>query len=92
MASQKKQSTEAAMREIRRQLPVCRHDLRVWQPAFRGSRVSVGPIPVSTLKARWRGFHDCTDTAEMFIKWLTDYRRRWVLRASGIENANALLG
>ena len=38
------------------------------------------------------GFHDGIDTLEMFIEWLTDYRRRGLLPASGIEIANALLG
>ena len=36
-------------------------------------------------------FHDCTDRLEMIIEWLTNYRRRGVISASGIENANALL-
>jgi len=50
-----------------------------------GSHPSLGhgatteSILVSTIKARRHGFHDCIDTAEMFLEWLTEYQRRGAL-------------
>jgi len=50
-----------------------------------GSHPSLGhgttteSILVSTIKARRHGFHDCIDTAEMFLECLADYRRRGAL-------------
>ncbi len=44
-----------------------------------GHGATTDSILVSTIKARQHGFHDCIDTAEMFLEWLTEYRRRGAL-------------